>query len=91
VEVDPVIVADALLFVDDTAHCIEAGEIEVGVKRGTFGPDHIAGESCIADALPVAFAAGIIGLVEPAGAQWLRAGTRRDQVHEELAMSTTTR
>lgn len=44
VEIDPTIVADALLFVDDTAHCIEAGEIEAGIKQGVFGPDHIAGE-----------------------------------------------
>lgn len=44
VEVDPLIVADALLFVDDTAHCIEAGEIEVGIEQGVFTADHIADE-----------------------------------------------
>ena len=44
IEIDPQIIADALLFVDDTAHCIEAGEIEVGIKQGAFGADHIAGE-----------------------------------------------
>lgn len=44
IEIDPAIIADARLFVDDTAHCIEAGEIEVGIKQGVFGADHIAGE-----------------------------------------------
>lgn len=44
IEVDPQIVADSLLFVDDTSHCIEAGEIELGIKQGVFGTDHIAGE-----------------------------------------------
>lgn len=44
VEIDPRIVADALLFVDDTAHCIASGEIETGIRQGVFGADHIAGE-----------------------------------------------
>ena len=44
VEVDPAIIADARLFVDDTHHCIEASEIETGIKQGVFGPDHIVGE-----------------------------------------------
>lgn len=44
VEIDPAIIADAVLFVDDTAHCVEAGEIEVGIKQGVFDADHIMGE-----------------------------------------------
>lgn len=44
VELDPRIIADALLFTDDTEHCCDVGEIEVGLKRGTFNRDHIIGE-----------------------------------------------
>lgn len=44
VELDPAIVADALLFVDDKAHCLEAGEIEVGLRQGAFSAGHIKGE-----------------------------------------------
>lgn len=44
IEIDPAIIADALLFCDDIAHCSEAGEIEVGLKQGAFAPDHIEGE-----------------------------------------------
>jgi hypothetical protein len=45
----------------------------------------------MANELPAAISVGIIDKVELAGAQWLRTGKRRDQVHEELAMLTTTR
>ncbi|MBE6029337.1 MAG: hypothetical protein E7226_04200 [Clostridiales bacterium] len=33
-ELDPEIFADAKVFVDDMEHCIEAGEVEIPVKKG---------------------------------------------------------
>lgn len=43
-EIDPAIIAGARLFTDDTANCIDNGEIELGLAQGAFDSDHVAGE-----------------------------------------------
>ena len=43
-ELDPAIIASASVFTDDTAQCINAGEIELPIKQGIFSPQQIRGE-----------------------------------------------
>lgn len=43
-ELDPRILARAVVLVDDMAQCKAVGEIEVGLAAGAFGEDTIAGE-----------------------------------------------
>ena len=43
-EIDPAILADALVFTDDTNQCIGNGEVELAVKTGIISADHIRGE-----------------------------------------------
>ena len=40
-ELDPEIFRDAKVFVDDMEHCIEAGEVEIPVKKGIISEDRI--------------------------------------------------
>lgn len=40
-ELDPEIFRGAKVFVDDKEHCLEAGEIEIPVKKGMIDPDEI--------------------------------------------------
>ena len=40
-ELDPEIFADAKVFVDDMEHCIEAGEVEIPVKKGIVAEEDI--------------------------------------------------
>ncbi len=40
-ELDPEIFAGARVFVDDMAHCIEAGEVEIPVKKGIIAEEEI--------------------------------------------------
>ncbi|MBQ3924962.1 MAG: ornithine cyclodeaminase family protein [Firmicutes bacterium] len=40
-ELDPEIFANAKVFVDDMEHCIEAGEVEIPVKKGILTEDRI--------------------------------------------------
>ncbi len=41
-ELDPEIFRGAKVFVDDMEHCLEAGEVEIPVKRGVIGESEIA-------------------------------------------------
>ena len=43
-ELDPAIIASASVFTDDTAQCINAGEIELPIKQGISSPQQIRGE-----------------------------------------------
>ncbi len=43
-EIDPALFAGAVVFVDDKFHCIEAGELEIPLKRGMIKEEDIAGE-----------------------------------------------
>ncbi len=40
-ELDPEIFANAKVFVDDMEHCLEAGEVEIPVKKGIIAADDI--------------------------------------------------
>lgn len=40
-EIDPEIFRGAKVFVDDMTHCIEAGEVEIPVKKGVISPNEI--------------------------------------------------
>ncbi len=40
-ELDPEIFANAKVFVDDMEHCIEAGEVEIPVKKGIIAAENI--------------------------------------------------
>ena len=40
-EIDPEIFRGAKVFVDDMEHCIEAGEVEIPVKKGVIRPEEI--------------------------------------------------
>ena len=43
-EVDPAIMENVRIFVDDKVHCVAAGEIEIPIKQGIITPDDVAGE-----------------------------------------------
>ena len=43
-EIEPEIFSGAKIFVDDTAHCIEAGEIEIPLKQGIIKEEDIVSE-----------------------------------------------
>lgn len=43
-EIDPALFAGAVVFVDDKFHCIEAGELEIPLKKGMIEEGDIAGE-----------------------------------------------
>lgn len=43
-EIDPAIMENARIFVDDKVHCIAAGEIEIPIKQEIITPDDVAGE-----------------------------------------------
>lgn len=43
-EIDPVILRDAKIYVDDKTHCIEVGEIEIPLKTGIISEKDITGE-----------------------------------------------
>lgn len=43
-EIDPEIYRDAVIFVDDMVHCIEAGETEIPLKKGVITRENIVGE-----------------------------------------------
>lgn len=43
-ELDPEIMSNAKIFVDDKRHCIEVGEIEIPLKKGIINEDDIVGE-----------------------------------------------
>lgn len=40
-EIEPKIFENAKVFVDDPFHCVEAGEIEIPIKKGIMSPDDI--------------------------------------------------
>lgn len=43
-EIDPALFTGAVVFVDDMFHCIEAGELEIPLKKGMIEEGAIAGE-----------------------------------------------
>ncbi len=43
-ELDPAILENARIFVDDKMHCVATGEIEIPIKKGIITPDDVAGE-----------------------------------------------
>lgn len=43
-EIDPQIMADAKVFVDDMVHCVASGEVEVPIKAGIISEADIIGE-----------------------------------------------
>lgn len=43
-EIDPEIYRNAVIFVDDMVHCIEAGETEIPLKKGVITRENIVGE-----------------------------------------------
>ena len=43
-ELDPAIMENASIFVDDKVHCVAAGEIEIPIKKGIITPDDVVGE-----------------------------------------------
>lgn len=43
-EVDPAILRDAIIYVDDAEQCINAGECELAIKGGFMTCEHIAGQ-----------------------------------------------
>lgn len=43
-EIDPAIFAEAVVFVDDMFHCVEAGEVEIPLKKGVIEKKDIIGE-----------------------------------------------
>lgn len=43
-EIDPAILRDATVYVDDTEQCINAGECELAIKHGFITRDHICGQ-----------------------------------------------
>lgn len=43
-EIDPQIIKDARVYVDDMMHCVEVGEIEIPLKMGLIDKSHIIGE-----------------------------------------------
>ncbi|MGT2846932.1 ornithine cyclodeaminase family protein [Streptococcus massiliensis] len=43
-EIDPEILKEAKIYVDDKVHCLEVGEIEIPIKTGVIQPDDIIGE-----------------------------------------------
>ena len=44
-EIDPALFVGAVVFVDDKFHCIEAGELEIPLKRGMIKEEDIAVKS----------------------------------------------
>lgn len=46
-ELDPEIFRGAKVFVDDMEHCIEAGEVEIPVKKGIVGEEDITEIGCV--------------------------------------------
>lgn len=44
IELDPLILKDARIFVDDRKQCIEVGEIETAIKNGIIDENNIIGE-----------------------------------------------
>ena len=43
-EIDPAIMHDAVVYVDDVDQCVEAGECELAIKGGFMTREHIAGQ-----------------------------------------------
>jgi len=43
-EIDPAILRDAVIYVDDADQCVNAGECEMAVKGGFITPEHISGQ-----------------------------------------------
>jgi len=43
-EIDPAILRDAIVYVDDAEQCVNAGECELAVKGGFITPEHISGQ-----------------------------------------------
>lgn len=43
-EIDPAILKEAKVYVDDKVHCMEVGEIEIALKEGTINENNIIGE-----------------------------------------------
>lgn len=43
-EVDPAILADAVVYADDVDQCVEAGECELAIKGGFMTREHISGQ-----------------------------------------------
>ena len=43
-EVDPAILRDAVVYVDDVDQCVNAGECELAVKGGYMTREHISGQ-----------------------------------------------
>lgn len=43
-EIDPAILHDAVVYVDDVDQCVEAGECELAIKGGFMTREHIAGQ-----------------------------------------------
>lgn len=43
-EIDPIILKDALVYVDDMNQCVNVGEIELAIKEGIIDEAHVVGE-----------------------------------------------